>query len=571
MKAITIRLSALCAATLLLFSCNEKLTVDAYVAQAPIIHSFSPTTGPIGTLITVTGEYLQNIDTAWINGGKVVIQSKINANELILRTTVAGRTGKILLYSPQGEVESEESYTYTYATPAITQYPATFLEEDVAVIIGTNLNCIQSVKFGSVEAQIVEVTPEQLVVKVPSVGSPTADITFTYFNGTSNQTIQKTGAQVLRQLPLVTSYDPATGIETGATITLTGKRLHLVDSVKIGNTKMFISNKPENGLSLKFMLVDNTAEFTDLLNTKPLKLYAFAGTEVVTADNSFAFTVPSYYKWTDAKLNGASNDPDFQNHFFCLEDGTTSSIYRFATDVDPVTMTTDPVGRACRVTNRLIPSITAEQYYSVKPYVFMLTMGSGFIIYAPSHNGVRAKDFVANNKDKDGKTIPGMPTDSLWGTPIIQMRVLNKGVTAEKAIIDKVLAGNFPYTEFTPALLNSIDITMTGDDTDDGYSNLPRGEINHFAAPGKSVYRPWATPPFTANNDLITDMNSVMLVLYYRPNWGTFSYAYENVYKFGFIHFTHVNRNASGGSADTRKSTATFNAYWKRTPITPAP
>ena len=40
---------------LLTVSCNEELQIATYDQEAPSIASFTPTTGPVGTLVTVRG------------------------------------------------------------------------------------------------------------------------------------------------------------------------------------------------------------------------------------------------------------------------------------------------------------------------------------------------------------------------------------------------------------------------------------------------------------------------------------------------------------------------------------
>lgn len=70
--------------TLLTASCNEELRIDGYSQPEPVINSFSPSSGPVGTLITVKGEGLGSIRSAKINGGEVAVKHMISVNEIVL-------------------------------------------------------------------------------------------------------------------------------------------------------------------------------------------------------------------------------------------------------------------------------------------------------------------------------------------------------------------------------------------------------------------------------------------------------------------------------------------------------
>ncbi len=78
---------------LLTVSCNEELQIATYDQEAPSIASFTPTTGPVGTLVTVRGAGLHRIEKAYINDAEVEIRYAISGNEIVLRTTTAGSTG----------------------------------------------------------------------------------------------------------------------------------------------------------------------------------------------------------------------------------------------------------------------------------------------------------------------------------------------------------------------------------------------------------------------------------------------------------------------------------------------
>lgn len=232
---------------LLTVSCNEELQIATYDQEAPSIASFTPTTGPVGTLVTVRGAGLHRIEKAYINDAEVEIRYAISGNEIVLRTTTAGSTGPISLEGPDGTARSAEIFTYTYPTPEITTYPESFTVGDEVVFFGTGLDGILNVRFDTVEGEIVDQRSTELVVKVPDLRIPEADITFSYFDGSSVVSFVHSGAEIVREVPKVDQLTPSGTVEVGTDVTATGSFLHLVEQIKVGDVEARIVSQPENG------------------------------------------------------------------------------------------------------------------------------------------------------------------------------------------------------------------------------------------------------------------------------------------------------------------------------------
>lgn len=145
---------------------------------------------------------------AYINDAEVEIRYAISGNEIVLRTTTAGSTGPISLEGPDGTARSAEIFTYTYPTPEITTYPESFTVGDEVVFFGTGLDGILNVRFDTVEGEIVDQRSTELVVKVPDLRIPEADITFSYFDGSSVVSFVHSGAEIVREVPKVDQLTP---------------------------------------------------------------------------------------------------------------------------------------------------------------------------------------------------------------------------------------------------------------------------------------------------------------------------------------------------------------------------
>lgn len=493
---------------LLTVSCNEELQIATYDQEAPSIASFTPTTGPVGTLVTVRGAGLHRIEKAYIN---------------------------------DAEVE-------------ITTYPESFTVGDEVVFFGTGLDGILNVRFDTVEREIVDQRSTELVVKVPDLRIPEADITFSYFDGSSVVSFVHSGAEIVREVPKVDQLTPSGTVEVGTDITATGSFLHLVEQIKVGDVEARIVSQPENGQSLTFRILDDPS-FPDGVNTLPLVFYSFNGSEVLDVQEQFSFLVPKFYTWRNANLNAHSVQK--LNHFFCLDTGETYSADDFAEKVDPLTMSLG--GGVCVAKNVLSPEVTAEQYYAVKPYIFFAYLGSGCYFYGAANN-----NRLSNFKTSSGSAL--LTSGQAYGTPIILYRTLCEAEPAEKALIDKIKGGNFTNDDFSADLLDGIDLESKGSDTPDGWSNVPNGEFGAYKAPSESNHRPWA-PALTSATETV-DMNpgTVVLVMYFQPNWEEgFSVDKANIRKFGFIEITRLVQDKSVESG--RQNNATFNVYWQRTPM----
>ena len=88
----------------LFFLCGcDSTSMKDVAVSSPEILSFSPESGSIGSEIVVTGEYLDDVVSATIGGGKAVILQKVSNRRLSLKVTNQARSGKIVLVNSIGE------------------------------------------------------------------------------------------------------------------------------------------------------------------------------------------------------------------------------------------------------------------------------------------------------------------------------------------------------------------------------------------------------------------------------------------------------------------------------------
>lgn len=529
-------------------SCNEKLNISEYHAPSPSISGFSPSEGPVGTQITIEGDGLGNITSAMINGQDVEIKYCISNKTIILKTTANASSGKITLEGPEGTAESAETFTFTYPVPEVNEdIPEFYYASTISVITGENLNAISRITFGDAEAEIMSSSRKELVFMVPDLAT-VVDVGFWYYNGSGYVSAKAASdVSIRRQLPEVASLSKEDGIVTGDEITVTGQFLNFVETITLGGIQMPVTSVNSAGTELKFKVNDDKS-FPDGDNSGDLVFISYGGSEVHTIRENFSFFVPKFYTWKGVTLN-SNNSVEELNHILCLETGEIYSVSQFATDVDPVAAANP--GGSCSAKNTVSPSVTEEDYYSVKPYTFFMYLGSGCYFYGPANNNNRLTGY------------------SGFATPIIKFRTLCEDIPEEKAIIDDIKAGTFTSDDFTPELLSRIDLEQTGASTVDGWSNVPNGEFGAFKAEdkkGSTNHRPWAPILTDAKETINADPGTVALILYFKPSWdGDPKATVENIRKFGFMNITNLFQDATIEKG--RHNSATFDVYWQRTPM----
>ncbi len=84
---------------------------------APVITSFSPGAGPVGTLITVNGSHLDNLTSVTVGGVQAAVVSN-NGSTLVIAVMPGSATGAISLTSGGGSVSTQGQFTVNF-----TPYP----------------------------------------------------------------------------------------------------------------------------------------------------------------------------------------------------------------------------------------------------------------------------------------------------------------------------------------------------------------------------------------------------------------------------------------------------------------
>lgn len=223
----------------------------------PAVTSMSPTQGPVtgGTLVTITGTGLNCVEEVLfgtIPGGITTIAPNGTSLTVLSPATLLPGGVTVTVQTCSGSAVAG-IFIYFSVLPNVTGLSPNSGPEiggTTVTITGTNLTCIQDVKFGGIPGGITSISPlgTSIIVTTPpaSAAGPvevtveTCDATltagvFTYFS----------------TLPTVTSFAPISGpVSGGTSVVITGTNLTCVQDVKFGGIPGGITHISPQGTSI---------------------------------------------------------------------------------------------------------------------------------------------------------------------------------------------------------------------------------------------------------------------------------------------------------------------------------
>ncbi|MCU0425232.1 MAG: IPT/TIG domain-containing protein [Candidatus Kapabacteria bacterium] len=194
----------------------------------PRITSFSPTSGHVGTLVTINGTNLTGARYVGFGGTTTSAITVISPTQMTATVPVNALTGTLSVSTPGGTATSAGIFTFIPA-PTITDFsPKALGVGGVITIIGTNFTTAATVRIGTTVApNVTYISARELRVVVP-LGTAGGSITVTTVGGSVTQS----GFTLLIS-PRITSFTP-TSASTGTVVTITGTSLMATTTVTFG-------------------------------------------------------------------------------------------------------------------------------------------------------------------------------------------------------------------------------------------------------------------------------------------------------------------------------------------------
>ena len=543
-------LAALFACLFFLCGCDSTSMKDVAISS-PEVLSFSPESGSIGSDVIVTGEYLDDVVSATIGGGKVTILQKVSNQRLSLKVTDQARSGKIVLTNSIGEGVSEAEFTLEYPAPVVSQtgVPSEVEMGNNLLLSGSHMNVVSAVLFTAAEggtagneAEIISQSENEIVVKVPYVESDKAIVTFKYFDGTKEVETSSSSAPKLtvkRYRPEITTtvFEPA---NVGDMVVLEGAYLNKIDKVLLGDIECTITLQTET--ELKFV-VPTSDSFKNGDNMVPLKISYFDGRETPTLTDEFIVRVAFVYYWENRTIHAQAGET---SAFFSPETGRVYSNDVWSQEVDIIAAGKN----TCKTAN--IPVVSETDYNSVNPYFFISGSSSKFnlAINSPANSNGQLKNFKTSGK----ASITG--GSSYYGTPALSFAYLDPETNPDCAeLVNNVKAGNIKKIDEITFPLDVEKKTCAGI------------KPSVSAAPTTDA---WAKDQFEAGVEKTNvTIDAVFLVFYYNvkgyDNKAADKNPVRDVKRIGLMYIKSADfKMKEGTEKDPSASSITFDMYWQK-------
>ncbi|MCB0494315.1 MAG: IPT/TIG domain-containing protein [Cyclobacteriaceae bacterium] len=226
-----------------------SFTVGA--ASLPTITSFSPTSGSIGSSVTITGTNFNTTpanNTVQFNGITAVVTAS-TATSITTVVPAGATTGKITVTVASNTATSATDFTITTApTPTIISFTPTSGPIGTNVtIIGTNFSTIpanNTVKFNGTTSVITGSTATSITTTVPA-GTTTGKISLTVAGNTATSATDFTITTISNQPPVINATEATVPIAGSTSIDLTLLISDIDNNLDL--TTLKIVNQPSSG------------------------------------------------------------------------------------------------------------------------------------------------------------------------------------------------------------------------------------------------------------------------------------------------------------------------------------
>ena len=213
-------------------SLTFNATTKSPTINTPIIFSFSPIKGNIGTPVTIKGNKLFPNDSVVFNSFKVTVSSNVGDSIITISVPSNELSGFIKIYTSYGSSSTSTQFTILPKILNITKNPSKV--GDTITISGTNFEGVDTVIVSNKLFRVIQSnnTSIKAIVNYNPLDAP---LTVICKNGIVTSTDN------FRYKPQAFSVFPLIGT-TNDPITIQGINLNNVDSVMIGNVKATILN-----------------------------------------------------------------------------------------------------------------------------------------------------------------------------------------------------------------------------------------------------------------------------------------------------------------------------------------
>ena len=266
-------------------------------ALAPAITSFTPSNGPVGTVVTINGSNFTGATAVTFNGANATSFTVLSAVKVTAVVATGTTTGKISVTTPDGTATSAGTFSFI-PVPSITSFtPMNGPEGTMVAIYGTALTGATAVKINGVNAVYTVVNSAKITATV-ATGTTTGKITVTTAGGTAIST----AAFIVAPIPTIASFAPACG-PVGTVVTIIGANFSGATAVKF-NGKTAASFTVVNSTTLTAVVAAGATSGAITVTT--LGGTATSSTVFLAAPTITSFTPTSGGRNATVTINGSN-------------------------------------------------------------------------------------------------------------------------------------------------------------------------------------------------------------------------------------------------------------------------
>jgi hypothetical protein len=233
------------AAPLTLESPGGRFITGSNFVLAPRINGFSPSSGAVGTLVTVSGFGLSRV-TQVLFGGASATPVSVTATQVTVKVPFSAGTGFVTVSGSSG---TDESLTLFHASPQLsTVNPNLVKVGETVTLSGTNLLGASAVLFGTnrLAAKVFTVVDNRRITALVPEGASSGWVWVVTPGG------EASGGPISVQgpVPVISGFSPALG-GVGTEVRIVGVDLGLPAIVRFSGVAASVVSATTNGLTAR--------------------------------------------------------------------------------------------------------------------------------------------------------------------------------------------------------------------------------------------------------------------------------------------------------------------------------
>ena len=509
-------------------------TCTATFAPKPVVTSFSPASGRVGTTVTITGSKFTGVTGVQFGGADAASFKVVSDTQITAVVPVGAVDGVITVSNTDLSTDSAQSFDYVWVKPVVTSFtPATLKVGTPVTLTGTDFLGTSVVDFNGTPGTGLNVVSDTKITVNAPAGATSGPITVTNPGGTG---VSKTNFTFLSP-PSAVTFSPEHAA-FGALVTVSGG--HFTGSTVVTVDGVSVTFTIVNDSTITFRVPTNAAD-----GSGPVAVTNAGGTTQSVDSFTLDWATPAVTSFAPASariravvtINGTgftrANEVDFGAHaspvVTVVSDTRITAVVPDNVGTSAVAVTVKRPGGSAGVSVSNFtpiwpaPAITSFAPASAKAGATVTITGTGFLgATAVSFNGHAAtvsgavtdtsvKVIVPDNLDDTGKislTTPGGTVQSAGNFTFLSPPVITTftghaafgaSVTIEGSHFTGTTAVKIGGATATFHLVNDGQLNAT---VPTGASNTP-GPISVTNANGTTLSATnftldWATPAVTS-------------------------------------------------------------------------